>query len=113
MLPGELVERGHDRRPRRPPALSGALERTLHLDVSHPARRRAPLVGLVLPPSKGDLELHVPVLEVQLGRYERQPLLPHLAVQGVDLAAVEEELPIAIGLVVPRGPARIPRSTPR
>ena len=67
----------------------------------------APLVAALAAACEGDLDFHAAVLEVHARRDERQALLAHLPVQRVDLAAMQEELAIAVGLVPQRPCLRV------
>src|SRR5882672_312526 len=85
-----------------PPQPSSAprLQRSLHISVGLALRDVAALVSTLLAPGQRELDLRPPVLEVELRRNERQTPLGDLAGEGVDLFPVEEELAIAIRIVV-------------
>src|SRR5512133_2455634 len=78
------------------PAPKGALDGALGVALGDVAA----LIALLLAPRECDLELRAAVLEVEAGRHERQPLLVDGPDQGIDLAPVQEELPVAVGVVV-------------
>src|SRR5512133_2355406 len=78
-------------------ASSPAPERALDVTLGVALCDVATLVALLLAPRKCDLELRAAVLEVEAGRNERQPLLIDGADQRIDLAPVQEQLPVAIG----------------
>src|SRR5438445_3988169 len=79
----------------RPTLMLGApaLQGPFHLPLGIAVGEVAALVDPLLAAGDGDLDLHAPVLPVEAGRNEGQAPLPHLAVERVDLAPVEEELP--------------------
>src|SRR5204862_2613839 len=81
-------------------ASATASERALHVALGVTLGDVAALVALLLAAGDGQLELRAAVLEVQARRYERQALLLYLADQRFDLAPVQEQLPVAVGLVV-------------
>src|SRR2546423_9563353 len=87
---------------------AAALERALDLPVGVAARDVAPLVARLLPAGDGELDLRAAALEVELRRDEREATLAHLAGERLDLLAVEEELAVAVGVVV-RGVALVVR----
>src|SRR5215510_16132911 len=60
----------------------------------------ASLVALLLAATDRQFELYAAVPEVHPGWDKRQALLLHLAGQGLDLAAVEEQLSVTLGIVV-------------
>src|SRR5262245_3045752 len=95
------------RRDRRRKRLATGLERALHLAARVALREIAALVDPLLAPGDRELDLDLAVLEVEPRRDEREPLLAHHAVQRVDLAAVEEQLPVALGPVVELVPLRV------
>src|SRR5581483_8293610 len=76
------------------------LQRALDLALRVAVDERAPLVPHVLAARERELDLDAPVLEVEARRHERQALLAHLAVEAVDLLAVQEQLPRPGRLVV-------------
>ena len=57
----------------------------------------AALVGLLAAACQCELDLDPAVLEVQARGHDREPFLAHLPAQRVDLAAVEEQLAVAVG----------------
>jgi hypothetical protein len=75
-------------------------ERTLDLALGVALGEVAALVALLLAACERDLDLHLPVLEVDARGNEREAALTGLPEEGVDLAAVQEELAVAVGLVV-------------
>src|SRR5436305_8502613 len=77
------------------PRLEHALDAALRLAVGDVA----PLVAAFLAPPQGELDLGAAVLEVQAGRDEREALLGHLGGEPLDLAAVQEELALPVGVV--------------
>jgi hypothetical protein len=81
-------------------ALTAQFDGPLHVPVGFTLRYVAALVSSLLASGKGELDLGPPVLEVELGRDERQALLGDLAREGIDLFPVEEELAIAIRIMV-------------
>src|SRR5438132_1660521 len=88
----------------RPPSARTRLERPLDLPVGLALGEVAALVAELLAARERELDLRAPVLEVQARRHERQPLLLHAAAETVDLAPVQEQLAIAVGIVVPDTP---------
>ena len=93
---------------------AAALQRALDLALGVALGDDAALVGALAAAREGDLDLHAAVLEVHADRDEREALLAHLPVQRVDLAAVEEELAVAVATGGRAARlARTPRSTRR
>jgi hypothetical protein len=90
-------------------ALTARLERPLHLAVGLAFRQVAPLVALLLTPRQRELDLHPPVLEVELRRDEREPALRDLSGERGDLLSVQEELSVAIRIVVGQVPLLVNR----
>src|SRR5205085_4871341 len=83
-----------------PARLPAGLELSDHLPPGLAVGDRTPLVAQFLAAADRDLRLHAPVPEVEPGRDEREALLAYLAVQAVDLPAVEEQLPRPVRVVV-------------
>src|SRR5258707_13284222 len=67
-----------------PDALQLALDLPLRVAVGDGAALVAQLLAL----RERDLDLHPAILEVEPGRHEGHPLLPHLRVEAVELTAV-------------------------
>src|SRR5688572_684341 len=61
-----------------------SLHRALDLAVGVALRDVTALIAYVLAPPERHLDLRAPILEVELRRDERQALLAHLAVEGLD-----------------------------
>src|SRR5262245_40184938 len=99
--PSRRRDRGGRRANRNGASLApAALERALDLPLRVAVGDRPALVADVLAARERELDLHATVLEVEPRRDERQPLLAYLAVEAVELAPVEQELPRPGGLVV-------------
>ena len=75
-------------------------ERALDLAPLIALAQRAALVGEILAPCERDLDLRVRTFEVHPGRHKREALLCGLPDEPLDLPAVHEELPWALGVVV-------------
>ena len=75
-----------------------ALERPLDAALGLAVGDVASLVAELLAPRERELDLHAPVLEVEPGRDERQAALGDLRGELVDLAPVQEELAVAVGV---------------
>src|SRR2546427_3893692 len=86
-------------RPRQPSS-APRLQRSLHVSVGLALRDVAALVSTFLAPGQRELDLRPPVLEVELRRNERQTPLGDLAGEGVDFFPVEEELAVAIRIMI-------------
>src|ERR1051325_52413 len=97
--PGAAPVRGNRRAPERRAALAAALERPLDAALALPVRDVAPLVADFLAAAEGELDLDAAVFEVEPGRDEGQAALGDLRGQLVDLAAVEQQLAVAIRVV--------------
>src|SRR5262249_61440243 len=96
------------------PRLALKLDGALHLAPGVSLHQVAPLVAMLFPARDRELDLHSAVLEVEPCRDERQPLLAHLPVQGVDLTAVQEQPPRPHRLLVrPVSPGLGPTLRPR
>src|SRR6185437_2880141 len=80
-------------------SLATALELAFDAALRLPVGDVAALVAAFLAARDRELDLRAPVLEVEPGRYERQPLLGRLGGELVDLTPVEQKLAVAIGLV--------------
>src|SRR5437588_9826014 len=80
--------------------LAATLQRPFHLPLGVAVSHIAPFVPLLLAAGDRELDLDAAVLEVEPRRDDRQALLTHLAVERVDLAAMQEELPRTHRLVV-------------
>src|SRR5262245_4086371 len=76
------------------------LERALDLPIGVALRDVAPLVATFLAAGERELDLRAAVLEVHPRRHERQPALAHLADERRDLPAMEEQLAVAVRIVV-------------
>src|SRR5689334_9999131 len=97
--PGAAPVRGSRRAPERRAALAAALERALDPALALPVGDVAPFVADFLAAGQGELDLDAAVLEVEPGRDERQAALGDLRRQLVDLAAVEQQLAVAVRVV--------------
>ena len=75
---------------------SGSLDLPLRISLD----QVAPLVPRFLTPRERDLHLHTAVLEVHARRHERETPFTSLAEERVDLFAMQEQLAIAVGVVV-------------
>src|SRR3954453_18859215 len=62
-------------------------------------RDRLALVALVAPAGEGELDLHPAVLEVERRRHQAEPALVDLRLEARDLAAVEQQLALTVGVV--------------
>src|ERR1041385_8245068 len=91
---GAAPVRGSRRAPERRAALAAALERPLDAALALPVGDVTPFVADFLAPAEGPAGL-----EVEPGRDERQAALRDLRGQLVDLAAVEQQLAVAIRVV--------------
>src|SRR6188508_2685018 len=83
------------------------LESPLHLPLRVAVGDVPALVALLLAAGECDLDLHLAVLEVDPCRHEGQTALARLPEQRDDLAAVEQELAVAVGLVIRDVPLRV------
>src|SRR5829696_444918 len=72
----------------------------VHLPLSIPLGDVAALVLRFLAARKRDLDLRAPVLPVEARRDEREASLPDLPGERLDLATLEQQPPIAVGVVV-------------
>src|SRR3954451_13385242 len=87
----------------RPPRVGGPtvllatarLQGPLDLALRVACGQVAPLVDPLLAAGERDLDLRAPVFPVHARGDDRQPALPHLAVEAVDLPAVEEQAAVA------------------
>src|SRR5437763_4696945 len=77
-----------------------ALKRALDLAIRVALGDVAPLVAYVLAARECELDLGAAVLEVEPRRHERQPALLDLPGQRCDFLAMQEQLAVALGLVV-------------
>src|SRR4051812_9372666 len=75
-------------------------ERALHVPLGLALLDRLALVEAVLAARERDLDLRVRAAEVDAGRDERQPALVRAAHEPLELAATDQQLAIALGLVV-------------
>src|SRR5436305_13885231 len=80
--------------------LAARFERALHVPVGLALGDVAPLVPHFLAAGEGELDLGAAVLEVELGRHERQAALRDLARQRGELLLVQEQLAVAVRIVV-------------
>ena len=83
-----------------PGALAPRLQGPLHVAVGLAFREVTPLVALLLASRERELHLRPAVLEVEPRRDEGQTPLRHLARQRGELLLVEEQLAVAIRVVV-------------
>src|SRR4051812_2985621 len=84
-------------------ALSARFELALDLALRVAAADVGPLVPDVLAAGECDLDLDAAFLEVHARRHEREAALPHLAVELVDLARVQEQLAVPVRVVRAHG----------
>src|SRR6266705_246227 len=82
------------------PYSAAGLQRALHLPVGLALGDVAPFVTLLLPAGERELDLHPAVPEIEPRRHERQPALAHLSIERLELLAVEQQLPVAVRVVV-------------
>src|SRR6185295_2459550 len=83
-----------------PPAAAAGTGGLLHLTLGLPLAQRGALVVQLLAAGQADLDLDPATLEVDLQRHDRQALLGRLAHDAGDLALVEQQLAVALGLVI-------------
>lgn len=76
------------------------LQRPLYLTASVSFGQVTTLVARLLAASNGDLDLGASVLEVQPRGNERQATFANLADERGDLAAVQQELPVPVRIVI-------------
>src|SRR5437868_5360382 len=81
------------------PLAATALQGPLDLPVGVALRDVAALVDRVLAAGEGELDLRAALLPVEPRRNEREAALLDLAGQRLDLAPVQQELAVAIGVV--------------
>src|SRR5438128_10063605 len=92
----------------RPPRVGGPtvllatarLQGPLDLALRVACGQIAPFVDALLAAGQRELDLRAAVLPVHARRHDGQPALPHLAVEAVDLPAMEEQPAVAARLVV-------------
>src|SRR5690606_2438343 len=88
------------RREGAPSSVVGALQGALDLALGVARGGVAALVVQLLAAGDGDVELRPAVLEVEPQGHDRQPAAAHGALQLGDLAALQQELPGTLRLVV-------------
>src|SRR5437764_11212654 len=88
------------------PRLPGA-DRIARFGLRGPRPLRLALIVLLFPSCQRQLALDPSALEIDLGRNQRQSLLPRLALQLLDLAAMQQQLPISHWSVIGPVPVRV------
>src|SRR6266446_10529086 len=88
------------------PRLPGA-DRIARFGLRGPRPLRFALIMLLLSARQRQLALDPSALEIDLGRNQRQSLLPGLALQLLDLAPMQQQLPVSHWSVIGPVPMRV------
>src|SRR5262245_7064776 len=86
--------------PRSPLAAPSAARGAVHLPLDLSLAQRRPLVVELLATGRADLELGATLLEVDPQRNQGQAALGDLASEAADLASVEQQFAITLGIVI-------------
>src|SRR5437870_2994797 len=100
MAPADDSSRLTEAAARRGVRSAAALEGALHVALRLARRHIAPFVTQLLAAREGELHLRAPVTEVELRRDEREAPLAYLPGQRIDLLSAQEQLAVAVRIVV-------------